>query len=305
VLGGGGFIGSHVVDVLLQQGRDVRVFEKVNLTTKGLPFDQSQVEWVEGDFLNERDLALAVQGCDIVFHMISTTLPKTSNENPLYDIETNVAGSVGLLEIARSCRTKKIVFLSSGGTVYGNPDLDSLSEDTPANPICAYGIGKLSVEKYLGMYYHLYGLDYCILRVSNPYGERQRFWAGQGAVNTFLYKALKGECIEIWGDGLVVRDYIYIGDVAKVMLQAAQYDGPFKVFNIGSGVGKTLNDIIVAIEGCLGKKLKTSYLPGRAFDVTRNVLDITRACSHLGWRVETSLEEGLQRTAVWIQQTFL
>jgi UDP-glucose 4-epimerase len=302
VLGGGGFIGSHLVLELLNRGYPVRVFERPNLNTSGLPFKIPQIEWVEGDFLDGEAMESAVKGCGTVFHLISTTLPKSSNDNPIYDIESNLIGSIQLLEILRHRRNKKVIFLSSGGTIYGICHDDPIREDSPTEPICSYGATKLAVEKYLGIYHRLYGLEYRVLRASNPYGERQRFWAGQGAVNTFLYKALKDECIEIWGDGSVVRDFVYVGDVARALLKAADYEGPYRVFNVGSGKGMSLTELIAGIERLIEDKVSCRYSPGRRLDVSRNVLDIGRARTELLWEPETPFDVGLKSTALWMKE---
>jgi len=183
VLGGGGFLGSHLCDALLAKGYAVRIFDRPNLKRYRIFSADEDVEWLEGDFVNQEDVAQAVPGCDIIYHLVSTTLPKSSNDNPVYDIETNVVSSLHLLEVARKADIRKIIFVSSGGTVYGIPNETPIKETHPTNPVCSYGISKLSIEKYLKLYHSLYGVDYCILRLANPYGERQRTVDAQGAVN--------------------------------------------------------------------------------------------------------------------------
>ena len=153
----------------------------------------------EGDFTSDSDVASAVIGCDVCFHLISTTLPKSSNLDPVFDIETNLMGTVRLLNQVVKSGVGKVIFLSSGGTVYGPPQEIPIVETHPTNPICSYGITKLAIEKYLELFYQLHGVDYTVLRLSNPFGERQRIESSQGAVAVFLGKALRGEKIEIWG----------------------------------------------------------------------------------------------------------
>ncbi len=301
VLGGGGFLGSHLCDALLAEGHTVKIFDRPNLKRYRAFSADEDVEWVEGDFANQEDVAQAVPGCDIVYHLVSTTLPKSSNDNPVYDIETNVVSTLHLLDVARKEGIKKIIFISSGGTVYGIPNDVPIREDHPTNPICSYGISKLAIEKYLNLYYTLYGLDYCVLRLANPYGERQRTSAAQGAVAVFLHKALKNESIEIWGDGLVVRDYIYVTDATDAMVKALSSTGGQKLFNLGSGQGQSLNDILEVIEGVLGRPVTRSYVEGRALDVPVSVLDIERAKAGLEWRPRVDFREGLERTAQWIK----
>lgn len=301
ILGGGGFLGSHLSDELLKNGFSVRILERPNMK-KYREFNTAEkIEWFEGDFVNEEDLTRAVSGCDYIYHVISTTLPKSSNDNPVYDVETNLIGTLKLLRQASIQNVKKIIFLSSGGTIYGIPQTIPLHENHPTNPICSYGITKLAIEKYLHLYHSLYGLEYCILRLSNPFGERQNPSGAQGAVAVFLDRALKNEIIEVWGNGSVVRDYIYVQDVVSSMIKSIEYTGNNRIFNIGSGKGQSLNDIIDAIENLLGYKIKRTYSQGRPLDVPVNVLDIECARHFLQWTPQKSFQEGLKHTLVWLR----
>lgn len=300
ILGGAGFIGSHLAAALLQEGHRVRIFDRPD-RDRVQPFDwRDDVEWLEGDFVNPADTEHALAGQEIVFHLVSTTLPKTSNENPAYDVASNLGGSLGMLQLAVRHELKKVIFVSSGGTVYGVPRQIPIPETHATDPLCSYGICKLAVEKYLHLFQTLHGLDYCVLRLSNPFGERQRIASAQGAVTTFLRKALNREMIEIWGDGSVVRDYIYVGDAVQAMIAATNRLADVRVINIGSGLGQSLNDILTAIEQLTGRAVRRSYVAGRPFDVPANVLDITRARDTLGWQPRVSFAEGLARTARWL-----
>jgi UDP-glucose 4-epimerase len=300
ILGGGGFLGSHLSEALLLQGHEVRIFDRPNLLRFKPSHQDAPMEWVEGDFVNREHIAHAVYGCDIVYHLISTTLPRSSNENPAYDVETNVVGTLHLLEAARKHQVKKVIFASSGGTVYGIPQEVPIKESHPADPICSYGIAKLAIEKYLSLFHLLYGMEYCVLRLANPFGERQRIAAAQGAIAVFLDKALRNESIEIWGDGTVVRDYFHVSDAVSALTKAITYKGSNRVFNIGSGVGQSLNEVLAVIESLLGTTVRRSYLPPRAFDVPTNVLDISKAIELLDWKPEVSFADGLSRTAHWL-----
>jgi UDP-glucose 4-epimerase len=277
----------------------VRIFDRPNIKRFAVA-PQLAVEWIEGDLVNHEDLEKAVHGCDVIYHLVSTTLPKSSNDNPIYDIETNVIGTLHLLDLARKTKGKKIIFISSGGTVYGIPGEIPIRESHPTDPVCSYGITKLAIEKYLALYHQLYGLDYCVIRPSNPFGERQRVTGAQGAVAVFLHKALRDEPIEIWGDGSVVRDFIYVGDLITAVVKALNYTGEQKIFNIGSGQGRSLNELRAAIEALLGRKVRCTFTPSRAFDVPSNVLDISMAARHLNWRPTISFQEGLSRTLTWL-----
>jgi len=305
VLGGGGFIGLNLCKRLLDAGHEVRVFERPRLAIEGTPpggGDETVrgVEWIEGDFSNRADVEAAVAGCEVVFHLICTTLPGSSNENPAYDIESNVVSTIRLLDVVRALKVRKVVFISSGGTVYGIPTRVPIPEDHPTSPLCSYGIAKLAIERYLHLYHYLYGVDYCTLRVANPYGERQRAAAAQGAVGVFLHHALRNEPIEIWGDGSVVRDYVYIGDVVWAFLKAMDYSGDVRTFNIGSGRGHSLNEVVEAIESLLGRHVARTQKAARPVDVPVNVLDVSAAKDLLGWEPHTSLRDGLEMTANWI-----
>ena len=172
---------------------------------------------------------------------------------------------------------------------------------TPTEPLVSYGISKLAAEKYLHLYKVLHGLDYTILRVANPFGERQRINTAQGGVAVFAARALSQQDIEIWGDGSVTRDYVYIQDVADAFVKAIEYEGEPHIFNIGSGVGRSLNEILVALEDVLGRSVSRRYLPGRRFDVPVNVLDVSRARELLAWQPQVSFHEGLTRTLEWMR----
>lgn len=305
ILGGKGFIGSHLVEALLKQGMLVRVFDRVGAENLINTHLRSQVEFIEGDFADADIIASALEDIDICFHLISTTIPKTSNEAPAFDIQSNVLSTINLLEQARKTGLKKILFLSSGGTVYGTPKYLPIDEKHPTDPQCSYGISKLAIEKYLELYRLLYGIDYAVLRVSNPYGERQRLVAAQGAVAVFMGKALNNEKIAIWGDGSVARDYIYIGDVVGALLAAMNYSGKEHIFNIGHGEPLKLLDLITAIESVVGKKIELEFMPARQLDVPINVLDINRAKLELGWVPKVSLNDGLLTMKNWISKTIM
>jgi UDP-glucose 4-epimerase len=299
VLGGAGFIGSHLAEALAQEGHRVKVFDRPHVDR--LPLFASRFEIHTGDFLNPRALSPALRGTEIVFHLVSTTLPKNSNDNPVYDVESNVLGSLRLLALCHEHGVRKVVFLSSGGTVYGVPQSAPIPETHPTEPICSYGIHKLAVEKYLSLAHRLHGLDYCILRPANLYGPRQRLDTAQGAVAVFLDRALREEPIQIWGDGSVVRDYVYVGDAVDAILRAARFEGETRIFNIGSASGTSLKALVAEIERLLGRPVKVEYAAARSLDVPVNVLDSRLAKRHLGWSASTSLGEGLRRTCEWLR----
>jgi len=302
VLGGRGFIGLHLVDALLARGDDVRCFDlpnKVPMMKRYLC--DPHFESYSGDLVSENDLTEALLGCDVCYHLISTTLPKSSNADPIFDIDTNLLGTVRLLTIAVKCGVGKVIFVSSGGRVYGEPTQLPILETHSTDPICFYGITKLAIEKYLRLFQHLYGLDYTVLRIANPFGERQRTQASQGVVAVFMGKVLRGEPVEIWGDGSVVRDYIYIADVINALLVSSDYSGSEHVFNIGSGRGHSLNEVLDAIEKITGLVAIRCNTPSRVFDVPASVLSIERARYALGWSPQVNFDDGLRRFFEWIK----
>jgi UDP-glucose 4-epimerase len=301
VLGGGGFIGSAIVDTLLKYGHKVRIFEHPRVVPYRDFNSVEDVEWMSGDFLSTQDINNAIEGVDVVFHLVSTTLPRSSNDDPIFDVKTNILASLQILNAMVSHKIPRIIFISSGGTVYGSPNFIPITELHPTEPKVSYGITKLTIEKYLKLYEYNYGIKSTILRVSNPYGERQRIETAQGAVGVFITKALLSQPIEIWGDGNVVRDYLYVGDVAEAFSKAMVYNGEFSIFNISSNYGLSLNRLLDLIDNILGSKVERCYLDGRSYDVPVNVLDNNLAISELGWNPKVKITEGLVQTVDWIK----
>ncbi len=293
VLGGNGFIGSHLVDRLLREGHAVHVFDR---QPERYRKPLTDVLYHIQDFGNRAFLASVLPQMDVVFHLVSTTVPKTSNDDPAFDVMSNVVETIYLLEQCAKERVKKVVFLSSGGAVYGTPAVLPASEDSPERPESSYGITKLAIEKYLGLFRRLYGLNYVILRPSNPYGERQNPDGDQGVIAVFLGKIAKGQAVDIWGDGSNVKDFVYIGDLIEGIYRAAFSDTPSRVFNMGSGIGHSVNDIVRRIAGMVDRPISVNYGPRGTFDVSKISLDITRARIELGWEPRISLDEGLRRT---------
>lgn len=300
IFGGAGFIGSHIADALVANGHDVRVFDHPNIDTRNLTSILSQIEVVSGDFFNEKDLAPALSGAEIVVHLVSSTIPSSSNENPAYDVQTNLIGTLRMLDLARDAGIRKVIFASSGGTVYGRPAVSPIPETHPTEPLCSYGITKLTIEKYLHLYQYLYGLEYVVLRISNPFGERQNPLGGLGAVTTFLARVAEGASVTIWGDGSVRRDYFYVGDLASAFLKAIEQSSQSKIFNIGSGASLSLNELLSIIRSVTGKNINVIYTPARKLDVPVNCLDIQHAKNELGWSPQTPISEGIARTWAWM-----
>jgi UDP-glucose 4-epimerase len=294
LVGGCGFIGRNLMDKLLGLGVAVTCFDRERPCW--LP---GGADFCSGDFTSTESLEGAVAESDAVVHLASTTLPKKSNEDPIYDIDSNLKGSVELLRLSVKYSVKRFVFISSGGTVYGPSAEMPIHESHQTNPICSYGIVKLAVEKYLRLFNHLNGLRGCSLRLANPYGPFQRHDTGQGVIAAFCHKALMGETIEIWGDGNIARDFIHINDVTEAIWRALQSDSVSGELNIGSGVSATLNHIVDGIESRLGRKIAYMYRDARNFDVHESRLDISKVRKELSWTPLISLEEGIGMTLDW------
>jgi UDP-glucose 4-epimerase len=297
ILGGGGFIGSAIVDRLLRDGHAIRIFERPRVEPYRRFSESEDVEWLTGDFMSASDIGRTIDQVDAVLHLISTTLPGSSNDDMVYDVESNLVATLQLLRAMVAKGIRKIVFISSGGTVYGNPVYLPIDENHQTEPRVSYGVTKLAIEKYLLLHQHLYGIKANILRVTNPFGQRQRVETAQGAVAAFLGKAMQRQPVEIWGDGTVTRDFIYVSDVAEAFARAVDYEGARSVFNISTGIGTSLNQLLERIERVLDRRVVRHYRPGRAFDVPVSVLDNSLARRELGWEPRVTLDEGLALTA--------
>lgn len=295
VMGGSGFIGTNLCRALSGRVRTLKAFSNS-------PTDIEGVEWVQGDFLNNNDIVRAVEDVDVVFHLISTSTPASSNADPLADAQQNILQTLRLLEACSSKHVKRIVFVSSGGTVYGDAKVLPTPESHPEQPICAYGISKLAIEKYLQLYEKLHGITAITLRVSNPYGPYQYARKKQGVIGTFISKFLAGLPIEIWGDGVVMRDYVYITDVIEALIRATTYEGPYRIFNIGSGQGIALRDIAEKVSSICGGNLEVIYLAARSLDVASSVLDCKLAKREFGWVPAVGIHSGLVQTVEWFRK---
>jgi UDP-glucose 4-epimerase len=301
VLGGSGFLGSHIVDKFLAERHDVAVYDLYPERFRRSP---AGIKFYTGDFGNVGALdELIATGFDAVIHCVSTTTPKSSNESPEFDIQSNVIGTLYLLDICVKHKVGKLVFLSSGGTVYGDiGNKDMVDETHAVRPMCSYGVSKLTIEHYLDVYRHLRGLNYVALRLSNPYGERQSPLRALGALTVFLHKTLKRENVEVWGDGRVTRDFIYVCDVANAVYLAT-INPVSGIFNVGTGTGLSLRDILVEISSVLGREPCVTWLSSRSFDVPRIVLDATRLRKATNWNCNTGLRDGMAITAEWLRTT--
>jgi UDP-glucose 4-epimerase len=297
VLGGGGFIGTNLCRRLASSGAKVRAFGRRRMFPRAL----ATVEWHQGDFSDTAALAAAIEGHDIVFHLVHATTPYPASLDAAADLQQNVASTLALLDISRSLDVKRIVFVSSGGIIYGRAMQFPTPETAPTDPITAYGISKLAIEKYLSLYEYLHGLEFRVLRVANPFGPFQVPTKNQGVIAALISGALEGKSVEIWGDGSVVRDYVFIDDVIDSMEAAAADRSDMRIFNIGTGQGRSLSEVVAAIEHQLNRKLDITWKQRRPMDVPASIVSVGRARDILGWVPKTSFETGLERTVAWWQ----
>lgn len=300
ILGGNGFLGSHLAEGLVKRGYDVRVFDSFQTDMANLETIKGKIEIMSGDFLDHADLLRALKGMDYVFHYISTTVPSTAVKDPIYDVQTNVIGTVRLLQLAVASKVKRVIFPSSGGTIYGEPNSVPVRETHALNPMDPYGISKLAIEKYLSYYNRAHGLDYLILRYSNPYGERQNPHGQQGVIPVFLNRIKMGERPVIYGDGSVERDYVYVGDATEATIAALERKTAHKIFNVGSGAGTSLNQLVKIMSGVAGKKIEPIYTEDTAVRVQKIILDVSRIRDEVGWKPRTGLQAGMEKTWRWI-----
>ncbi|HEX9868708.1 MAG TPA: NAD-dependent epimerase/dehydratase family protein [Candidatus Tectomicrobia bacterium] len=302
VVGGNGFIGSHLVDRL-----NVLGWEVVILDPHERRFDENPagVRHIRGDASNSYIVREALAGVDVVFHLAWTTIHLSANQDPVADIQSNLITSVQLIRACLESRVARIIFMSSGGTVYGTVSSFPTPETHPSEPVTAYGITKLAVENYLHMFRQLHGLDYVILRPSVPYGPRQNPLAKQGAVAVFLYRIGHRLPITLFGSGDYSRDFFFVGDLiqAMVLSATAELNGN-RVFNIGGGVDITLINLVRRIEDLLGQHAILEHQPARPFDPPRILLDISSAREALGWKTGTDFPTGLSQTWEWISSRF-
>jgi UDP-glucose 4-epimerase len=301
VLGGLGFMGSHISRALVGRGERVRIFDRLYASHALVADIESQVEIVEGDINRPGDVIEAVHDAGTVIHLVHTTVPGSSMADPAFDITSNVAASAAWLARLPETSVGRILYFSSGGTVYGVPRAELIDEEHPTDPISSYGITKLAIEKYVAMYGALSGVEHRILRPSNVYGEGQRLHIGQGVIGILADRALRGEPVEIWGTGESLRDYLHVEDLVAATLALVDYDGPERVFNVSSGRGQSVLDIVRIVGHQLGIKPEIVFQPARGFDVPVNVLDPSRLHDATAWRAAVPLEEGVARTIEWIK----
>lgn len=298
ILGGTGFLGQNLAQYLGNRGYQIGILGRSMFPERkngDFKFYLSTLK----DISNFNEL---VCGYDCIVHMVSASIP--GKTIPLLDLSEVIEPTIRLLDACVKQCIPKIIFFSSGGTVYGIPKSIPIKEDSSLCPISSYGVHKVALEKYFQFYSYSYGLNVQILRLSNPYGRYQKPFARQGLIATILGHYFLGEPIEIWGDGGDVRDYIYIDDVITAIEKTILYDGKECIFNIGAGKGYSVNQVISVIQDILGTPLMCKKVEARKQDVPCNILDIGKARRELQWRPNTSLENGITKMiSCWNMKT--
>ncbi len=306
ILGGFGFLGSNIINYSLQNfPNDYQfiVFDIYERHPLGENFNNI-IKTYKGDFTNKEDINIVFEEnkIDYIFHFISTTVPATSNNNIRYDIESNLISTINLLDICKSYTIKNIFFISSGGAVYGDSQQYIHGESDDLYPNSSYGIVKITIEKYLKLYNHLYGINYLCLRLSNPYGAFH-FSKKQGLINIAIKKAINHEEFEVWGDGSNLKDYIYAEDVARIIFTLLRRGMCNQVLNIGSNKGYSVNEILKLIKTII-PSLCIKYREPRSFDVPKVILNTQAIIPYIDFEL-TSLEAGINNTFQWTLQKMI
>ena len=300
LIGGCGFIGSSLITKLVQSGRSVTSLDR-GVHTHQVSLEH--VKYVQGDYSDLHLIEKLVTDHDEIIHLAYATVPNTSFNDPLADLSENLAPSVQLFDVIARYG-KKLLLISSGGTVYGEAQSETIAENHATNPISPYGVTKLTLEKYAYLYACTKGLNVVTVRPANPYGEGQLPFVGQGFISTAMGAAMRGEPITIFGEEGTVRDYIHIDDVVEGMLMALEQGSSSATYNIGSSIGRSNLNVVRAITPLLqdiGIEVSIHYAPVRPFDVKTNILDCSKLRS-IGWQPKVGFENGLRRTLAWLMK---
>ena len=303
VFGANGFIAQNLIRELLKNPEN-SILAFGNYSTKPNPFRGiEKVKIYNGNFLVMDDIEefMNLQQIDFVFHLISTTVPASSDKNPYYDIETNVKSSIKLFEMCVEKKVKKVVFISSGGTVYGDAGDDKISETHVTQPISPYGIGKVTIEHFLRYFKATKNMNYIVYRLANPYGPLQNLYAKQGIIPIFMRKIMEDETITIYGDGSMQRDYIYIDDVTRMIVGSFEKNNKYSEYNIGSSKGTSIMQILEGIEKITQKKASIVFQDAPASFVKFSALDTKRFTDEFNIRPSVELEEGLEEMLNYVK----
>ena len=295
ILGAAGFIGINLSQYLADKGFKIICFDRYIS-----PLWPPSATAITGDFAELPKNLLKELDHALVFHLISGSFPSPYTTQVVDEVKHDVISTIRYIEETKA-RDLRWIFLSSGGTVYGQCDEAKIKESNPTKPICSYAVAKLAIEQYFTLYRRLHHIDCIIARPANPYGPWQDPKRGQGIISTMLYKALNGGHIDIWGDGENVRDYIYITDTVEGLFAAAFSGKGGETYNIGTAHGLSINQLVRVISETLNVELNLNYSEARNVDVRRNVLSIDKLSAHTGWKPKTSIYSGVKRTAAWLR----
>jgi UDP-glucose 4-epimerase len=309
VTGGAGFIGSHVVDAYIEAGHDVTVID--DLSSGKRENLNPRARFYQTDIRSEEiEKIFAVERPEVLNHHAAQISVPASVQDPVFDADVNIRGLLNLLQAARKNKTRKVVFISSGGAIYGEADEYQTSEDYPPQPLSPYAISKFASENYLDFYSHHHGLDYTVLRYSNIYGPRQIPQGEAGVVAIFMDRLLTGQGCTLYHfpdePRGMLRDYCYVGDVARANIAALETGG-LGVFNIGSGVGTHTLDLFNIIFESIKEKVpeispslkEPERGPARPGDLKRSSLNVDKAKKKLGWQAQVDLKVGIEKTLAW------
>ena len=300
LIGGAGYIGEHLIPLLLARGRQVTVLGRRKVPAHRLP---DGAMYIAGDFGQRDVLGDLLDRHQEVVHLAYATVPNTSFQNPLADLLQNLPPTVQLFS-EMAARDQKLILVSSGGTVYGESIRVPIREDHPTKPISPYGVTKLTLENYAHLYAVTHGLKYICVRPANAFGVGQRPFSGQGFISTAIASALRGQPARIFGQNGSVRDYIYVDDLVAGIASILEKGHLSETYNLGSGVGLSNMNVIEAISPLIkeiGYEVRVEHLPERSFDVKVNVLDSTKLQEHTGWKQHVEFGEGLRRTCEWLR----
>ena len=294
VTGGAGFIGSQIADAYIKAGHNVIIAD--NMSTGVKEFINPKAKFYELDIRGEKiSEVFENHKIDVINHHAAQIDLRKSVEDPKYDVDVNVNGSINLLQNAIKYGVKKFIFASTGGAIYGEHDYFPADEKHPTRPYAPYGINKNTIEKYLFYYNHVYGLDYVVFRYANVYGPRQNPFGECGVVAIFTDKMLKGTLPLINGDGKQTRDYVYVGDVVKANVLALNAKGPV-IYNIGTSVETDVNYIFDKVNEYAGTGYKENHGPPKKGEQRRSVLSYEKIKKELGWEPDVDMAKGLELT---------
>lgn len=304
VTGGAGFIGSNIVDLLIGNGYNISVID--NLYTGKKENLNKKARFYRRDIRN-RNLkeVFKKEKPEFVIHHAAQVNVRKSMSDPEFDADVNIMGTINLLECCKNFNIEKIVYASSGGAVYGEPQYLPADESHPINPISQYGASKHAVEHYLELYWKNFGIDYVSLRYSNVYGPRQDPFGEGGVVAIFIGKFLKNLKPVIFGDGNQTRDFVYVGDVANANLVSLIKKTDTRIFNIGAGIETSVNEISEKLKNILNSKIVPIYGDAIQGEVRRIYLDVSLAEKELGWKPGVTLDNGLRKTIEWFKSEFI